>query len=722
MKKYLLPTHFNTLKYYIRFLPFLSMKYSYPFLLILLLFSLQTKAQRDYAANVEIVRDSFGVPHIFGKTDADVAYGLGWATCEDDFETLQWSLLAGKHLMARWKGKDGAIIDYAVQLMRVKDFVDTHYNDISPEVREYIEAMVLSVNKYATLHPEEVIVKKAFPATGKDVVASYMLSYALLSGIDGPLRRIADGKQPVVDMKQAGKGSNTFAANSKFTKDGNTYLDINSHQPLEGPLSWYEAHLCSEEGLNIVGGTFHGGVTIFHGVNENLGWAHTVNEVQLVDVFQLEMHPKKKNYYMVDGKALKLETGKAKLEVNLSKKGKFILPVWKKTWYSIYGPTMVTKQGTFAIRLGALQTCKTIEQYFRMNKAKNFTEWRGALDTMAAAMMTFAYADRFDTIYCLSNGLVPQRAEGYDWKTTVPGNTEKTLWNKFYPVKDLPQVLNPSCGYIFNTNNSAFEVTCKEDNPKPENFNPNMGYKLTKTNRSRRFYEMVKNYNKIDWNDFLKIKYDIQYPEHDISMPFRKLNLGDFLELSESDYPEIANLISEIKKWDRTTNAKDTVASFFLKALWGLYEETGNPEIEKKCLEDAKYRHDLYAKHIAKAKEELIRDFGKLNVPYGELFVHERGGIEMPVSGGPDQWCAKYPQPYKNGKFRAWIGESYICLVKFTKNGPEIHTVSPYGASNKPSSKHYTDQMKLYTNNQTKPMPLNKDYWYKHAENIYHPK
>lgn len=679
-------------------------------------------AQRDYAANVQIVRDSFGVPHIFGKKDADVAYGLGWATCEDDFETLQWSLLAGKHLMARWKGKEGAIIDYAVQLLRVKEFVDEHYNDIAPDVREYIEAMVMAVNKYAQLHPEEVIVKKAFPATGKDVVTSYMLSYALLSGIDRPLQRIVEGKQPVVDMKQAGKGSNTFAANSNFTKDGNVYLNINSHQPLEGPLSWYEVHLASEEGLNILGGTFHGGVTVFHGVNEHLGWAHTVNELNLVDVFQLEMHPKKKNHYIVDGKVLKLQTGKAKLEINISKKGKFIIPVWKKTWYSIYGPTLVTKKGTFAIRLGAIQTCKTIEQYFRMNKAKNFTEWRGALDTMAAAMMTFAYADRYDTIYCLSNGLVPKRAEGYNWNTTVPGNTEKTLWKEFYSIKDLPQVLNPKCGYIFNTNNSAFEVTCPEENPKPENFDPKMGYKLTKTNRSKRFYEMIRQYDKIDWNDFLTLKYDNQFPSKDVTMPFRNLPIDDFFEMNEHDYPHIANLITDMKKWNKTTEADDTIASVFLKAFWNLFEELGNSELEKKCIADRKFRHDVYAKNITKAKEELERDFGKVNVPYGKLFVHERGGIEMPVSGGPDQWRAKYPQPYKNGKFRVWIGESYICLVKFTKEGPEIHTISPYGASNKPTSKHYTDQMKMYSNRETKLMPLNKDYWYNHAEAIYHPK
>ncbi|MCS6819544.1 MAG: penicillin acylase family protein [Chitinophagales bacterium] len=695
----------------------------YTNLFIILFFNVVSSiAQRDYAANVEIVRDSFGVPHIFGKTDADVAYGLGWATCEDDFETLQWGLLVSKHMLARWKGREGAIIDYVGQLLRVREFVDKHYREISPEVREYIEAAVKAINRYAELHPEEVIEKKAFPATGKDVVACYMLSNCLLSGIDKPLRSIIDGKQPVADMKDAGHGSNTFAANSKFTKDGNVYLNINSHQPLEGPMSWYEVHLVSEEGLNILGGTFHGGVTVFHGVNEHLGWAHTVNDVRLVDVFQLQMHPKKKNCYLVDGKEYRLQTDKATMYVNISKKGKFIIPVKKKIWYSIYGPTLVTKRGVFALRLGALQTCKTIEQYYRMNKAKSFTEWRGALDTMAAALMTFAYADRYDTIYCLSNGLIPKRAKGYDWANTVPGNTEKTLWKEFYSIKDLPQVLNPSCGYIFNVNNGPFEVTCPEENPNPENFDPNMGFANSKNNRSRRFYEMIKKYDKIDWNDFLTLKYDNYFPSKGVSLPFRKLTLDDFFEMNENDYPDIATLISEMKKWNRSTDENDSIASVFLKAFWNLFEELANSEVEKKCMEDRKFRHDVYARNIVKAKDDLIKHFGTTKVPYGQIFVHERGGIEMPVSGGPDQWRAKYPQPYKNGKFRAWIGESYICLVKFTKEGPEIYTVSPYGASNKPGSKHYTDQMKLYTTRQTKKMPLDKTYWYQHAESIYRPK
>lgn len=254
-----------------------------------------SQTPRDFRQHVEIVRDSFGVPHIFGELDEDVGYGLGFATCEDDFKTLQWGMLAGRAMAGRSLGKEGAVIDFAVQLLRVRELVAERYEkDLSPKTRAVIEAFTAGVNRYAALHPEEVLVKKAFPGTSKDVVAGYVLSFALLSGIQGPLQAIVDGKQPQLSFGESGKGSNGLAINSSMTKDGAVYLDINSHQPLEGPLSWYEIHLHSNEGWNAIGGTFHGGCTVFHGVNENLGWAHTVNNFDPIDVYQLQPDPKKK--------------------------------------------------------------------------------------------------------------------------------------------------------------------------------------------------------------------------------------------------------------------------------------------------------------------------------------------------------------------------------------------------------------------------------------------
>jgi acyl-homoserine-lactone acylase len=691
-------------------------------LLVIVLFgSVVAYAQRDYRQNVEIVRDSFGVPHIFGKTDADVGYGLGWATCEDDFKTLQWMLLAGKKMAGRNIGKDGAVIDFAVNLLRVRELVDDRYEkDLSPHVREIIEAMTMAVNKYASLHPEEVLVRKAFPVSPKDVVSGYVLAESLLSGVDGPLKNIVNGKQPVIPFAENGKGSNGIAFNSSKTKDGSVYLDINSHQPLEGPLSWYEVHLCSEEGWNVMGGTFHGGVTVFHGVNENLGWAHTVNNFDAVDVFQLQADPKKKGNYLFDGVSYTLETKRVWLHVNLSKKGKFILPVAKRVWWSKYGATLVTKKGIFAIRLGATSNVKTIEQYFRMNKARNYTEFRQALDIQGAATMTVVYGDRFDTIYCLSNGLVPIRAKGYEWTSTVPGNTSKTLWTTFHPESDLPQVVNPKSGYIFNFNNSAFDCTAPADDPRPADYDPTMGYTMTSTNRSIRFNELIKKYDRVDWNDFKTLKYDEGYGS--VFHFFKDFDVNDIFDLKEKDYPDLADMLHKVSLWNAYRLAPVTDTNFvpLYKTLWDMYNDS-NDSMVALFQKDANAKHEFYLRSMRKAKAELMRDFGTINIRLGDIQRHQRGNVDIPLGGGPDMIRAAYPQPYKNGRFRVWVGDSYIMLVRFSKDGPEIHTVSPYGASNKPDSPHYTDQMQLYANKQTKPMTLNKAAVYKRAEKIYHP-
>jgi len=205
-----------------------------------LFLTLNLAAQTTPKYNVEIVRDSFGVPHIFGKTDADCAYGLIWAECEDDFNTVQWGLLLAKNMLGRHLGIEGAKIDYAVQLMRIRKIIDEKYEtDVSPEFKKLLQAAADAGNKYAELHPDEVLVKQAIPVGPKDFIAGYMLSMALMTGVDGALNSMVNGTVPEVSFGEKGRGSNAMAFNSRKTTDGNVYLDINSHQPLEGPLSWY---------------------------------------------------------------------------------------------------------------------------------------------------------------------------------------------------------------------------------------------------------------------------------------------------------------------------------------------------------------------------------------------------------------------------------------------------------------------------------------------------
>jgi len=342
-------------------------------------------------SKIDIVRDEYGIPHIFAKTDPEVAYGLMWATAEDDFDTMQFLMMAAKGLMGVREGADGAAIDYAVQLMGLHDHVAEHYETaVSEDFKRLLEGACQGANAYAATHPEEVWFQKALPITPQEVIIGYMLGQSLMAGVDGVIRGIMDGSYNRVFQREyndTGIGSNAYAIHSSLSGTGETYLAINSHQPIEGILSWYEAHVCSEEGWNIHGSLFHGGVSIFHGTNEHLAWAHTTGDLDMADVYELEMHPRKKNLYRFDGEWLKLETGKARLKVALGKRKKFRINIRKKIWKSVYGPTLVTKKhGTFAFRMPTLFELGPAEQWYRMNKAINFTEFYRALEMQGISM------------------------------------------------------------------------------------------------------------------------------------------------------------------------------------------------------------------------------------------------------------------------------------------------------------------------------------------------
>lgn len=694
--------------------------------IFILLFPQFSQAKKDLPqwteldkSQIDIVRDSFGVPHIFAPTDKQVVYGLAWTTCEDDFETLQWSILASKAMLGMHLGVDGAKIDYAVQLLRAREVVDEKYEtDLSPEFRDMLGAYAQAVNQYALENPKKVLVKKAFPVEPKDMAVGFVLSMSLMSGIDKVLTSILDGTI-VNEIPNDGVGSNAFAFNSKITKDGNTYLAVNSHQPLEGPLSWYEIHLCSEEGWNIIGGTFHGGPAVFHGTNEYLGWAHTVNYFDLTDVFKLRMHPEDDNKYFFDGKWLELEEEKAKLRVKIFPNFGLKIPVKKKIWNSVYGPTLKTDKGVYSIRLAGNMRLGAAEQWYRMNKAKNYSEFREALDMQQQSRMTIVYADKYDTIFALSNGLVPVRNPNYDWQKVLPGDTSATLWTEFHPVDDLPQLLNPDCGFLYNANNSAFHLSKSDCDLDPADYDPTMGYDLRLTNRGERIKELIKNYENVDWQDFMDIKYDLQYPG-DTMIFHRPIDVGQILTLKPERYPNVADALRLIQSWNRSFDKENKAAALVTLTLLKMYKSSGKPM--ETIAEDKIANREWILENLEEAQEHLIKYFGRIDVPLGDWFKLERGGVEYPISGGPDVIRAAYPQEYGDaGKYRSWVGDSYIQMVKFTDDGPEILSVSPFGASNTEGSPHYTDQMPLYTGMKHKKMTFDKDEIYKAAESVYHP-
>ncbi len=676
-------------------------------LFLLCVFILSGPSIAQFNANtIDIVRDKYGVPHIFGKTDPEVAYGLAWAHAEDDFTTIQQSLLAGKSMLASYVGKKGASIDYIIHLLRIPELVEEKYEtDLSPAFKRVLEGYCAGLNAYAAKHPGEVLLKKAFPMTPKDMVQYSVLQLCVLSGADKALASIFGGTVPLLENYKTA-GSNAFAFNSHKTTDGQVYLDINAHQPLEGPVAFYEAHLCSEEGWNIIGANFPGAPSILHGCNEYLGWAHTVNAPDKLDVYQLEINPANKLQYKFDGQWEVLEEKNAPLKVKIAG---IRVSVNKKVHWSKYGPTIITPRGTFSIRMPAQMDIRGLEQWYRFNKAKNFTEFKAALNMLAIPGYNIVYADRYDTIYYLSNGRIPIRDPKFNWKGTLPGNTSATLWNSLHPLADLPQVLQPNSGFVYNTNHSPFHSTEGPENPVNKDLT--MGYETLENNRSTRFAEMLAGYDKISFENFRKIKFDRQYPAR-FAFP---TNIDSLFLLNAAAHPAIADLINNLNQWDKKANAESIGAGTFLLVYNTIYKSLG-AYLKTRSLSTEQCIHILTT-----VRAEMIKNFGRTNLQLGDIQKLVRGDKVLPQPGLPDVLAPMYSVPYKNGMVKGTQGDAYVELVRFTKDGPIIQSINTFGASSRKNSPHYTDQMEMYTHQQTKPMTLNKAEVYKTAERIYHP-
>lgn len=666
---------------------------------------LKSQAQID-PSKIDIIRDKYGVPHIFGKTDPDVAYGLAWAHAEDDFETIQQSLMAGKAMLAEYQGKKGASIDYIVHLLRIPELVEERYeSDLAPDFKKLLEGYSAGLNAYAAKHPKEVLLNKIFPVTPKDMVQYSVLQLCILSGADKALAAIFGGTVPLLENYKT-QGSNAFAFNSNKTTDGNVYLAINAHQPLEGPVAFYEAHLSSEEGWNILGANFPGAPSILHGVNEHLGWAHTVNEPDKLDVYQLEINPENKNQYKFDGKWEVLEEKVARLKVKIAG---LKINVKKKAFWSKYGPTIITDRGTFSIRMPAQMDIRGLEQWYRFNKAKNFTEFKAAVNMKAIPGYNIVYADKYDTIYYISNGRIPIRNKNYNWKTTLPGNTSATLWNQLHPIDALPQVLQPKSGFVYNTNHSPFHSTEGPENPIVRDIT--MGYETLENNRSKRFEEMFKPLNKVSYEDFKRIKFSRQFPSN-FYFPY---NIDTLFMLDETKYTDIADLIANLKSWDKIGIAESIGAGTFFMVYHSVIPN------RMTFMKQGFISESDAVQILRDAKSKMLVNFKRTNLQLGDIQKLVRGNVVLPLPGLPDVLAPMYSIPYKDGMYKGNQGDAYIELVRFTKDGPIIESVNVYGASARKESPHYTDQMDMYVKQQTKTMTLNKATVYQLAVKKYNP-
>jgi acyl-homoserine-lactone acylase len=682
---------------------------------------------RTYRA--EIIRDEYGVPHIYGKTDADAAYGVAIAHAEDDFFTLQDVVAMSRGRYGAIAGEEGAKFDYAYHLVDARGTAEREYPKLPADTRALFEAYAAGLNQYASDHPGEIKLAGLFPVNGMDVAAGFALRQPFFFGLDsvvGPLvageplkrehgpdipgfpRPPLDGAAPMAEPAPAPRqaralvlptgeeaehlGSNAFAVAPK-KGGGITTLVSNSHQPYRGGVAWYELVVESGEGWHFAGANFPGSPFPFLGHNEHLGWTNTVNTPDMIDVYKLELDESGMRYRL-DGQWRDLESETVTLPVKL---GPLVLPIRREVLRSVHGPVIRNANGAFAIRYGGIGQLQQLDAYYRLNKARTFAEWQGQLSRLAIPSTNFIYADKTGNIAYVYNAAIPNRPQNVkaDWRGVLPGNRSDLIWQGAVDYAALPKAVNPASGWVYNSNNTPFTAAGKGSDVDPASFSPVMGIELKQTNRSRRAYKLLSQSVVLDREALEAIKYDTGYEREGYVA-----RLFDDLARMKAD-GELAKARDLLLGWDFTADGKgpaDAIAMLMIRDFMAAdYSNKPFPDVAEK---------------LKAASEHLMTHFGRLDPPLADLVRVRQGTADMPMDGGSDTLRAATSWDVDpDGRLAIKHGDSFIMWIEWAPGARVAsRSVQPYGAATtRPRSPHYTDQMKLFVEHRLKPVHFWRD-------------
>ncbi|NQX94482.1 MAG: acylase [Erythrobacter sp.] len=690
------------------------------------------QAASDKAYRAEIIRDEYGVPHIYGQTDADVAFGVAVAHAEDDFFTLQDVVAMSRGRYGAIAGQEGAVFDYAYHLIDARGTAQREYPKLPADTQALFEAYAAGLNHYAQEHSDEVKLTNLFPVNGEDVAAGFALRQPFFFGLNGVIAPLVAGEElrrefgpdipgfprapegseetaePTEEVAHTGPhplpwgedagllGSNAFAVTPEKS-GGPTTLISNSHQPLRGGVAWYEFSVESEEGWHFTGANFPGSPFPFLGHNEHLGWTNTVNRPDMADVYKLEMN-EAGTQYRLDDEWVDLETKRVILPVRM---GPVILPVIQKVHRSVHGPVIENDKGFFAIRYGGIGRIDQLDAYYRLNKTKTLEEWQAQIARMAIPSTNFIYADEAGNIAYVYNAAIPNRPEDIkaNWRGILDGSRSDLIWEGSVSYDRIPKLINPESGWVYNSNNEPFTAAGEGSDLKPEDFSPILGIERKQTNRSLRAYKLMSEAEVLDRETLKAIKYDTAYER--ASYVDVMMSALEGLEATG----ELAEARDLLLSWDYTADNKgpaDALAYLMIRDYM-------SAEYQNKA------SYPDTAQLLQKSVDHLNEHFGRIDPPMSELVRLRQGDVDLPLDGGSDTLRAATTwQVEEDGRLSLVHGDSFIQWVEWPAPGAEgedserrvsSRSIQPFGqATTRPDSPHYTDQMQLYVDHDLKPV------------------
>ncbi len=637
---------------------------------------------------VEILWDTWGIPHIFARDAAAAFFAFGWSQMHSHGDLVLQLYAQARGRAAEYWGDRFLDGDRWVRVNDVPRRAGEWLAAQPPHIRSFIDAFVAGMNSYAARHPEQIgeAYRVVLPVTAEDVMA-HMQRTILFTFVASP-PMVTQGARAI----GATGGSNGWAIAPSRSASGNAMLLANPHLPWGDLFTWYEAQVVVGD-MNAYGVALIGHPTLGIAFNDYLGWTNTVNTYDGADLYELTIAG---DGYMFDGQVqpFRVRYDTIRVRGTDGSLSATLLPVIQ----SVHGP-VVARQGNraLALRVAGLDATGAIEQFWDLMHARDRISFETALARLQVPMFTYLYADRDGHILHVFNGRVPQRPRGdfAYWAGIVPGDSSSTLWVSTHTYPELPRVLDPPTGWLQNANDPPWSTTIPwaiDPSRYPRYIAPRRSMSL----RAQRSARMLAEDASITFEELVRYK-------HSTRMEAADHLLEDLIAAVRAGATDSLTVAAAgvLEAWDRTADANSRGAVLFAE----FFRELPRPGIfdvpwsEEAPLTTPDGLADPAAavRALTRAAARVRQTWGRIDVAWGDVHRFRYGDVDLPANGGPGGLGIFRVIEYDNATDNRRVassGDSWVAAIEFGDTVVARALLS-YGNASQPGTTHRTDQLPL---------------------------